>query len=141
MRSLIACLALLPALAFAWSNGPNGNAQTNEHSECGDPPYATHDFVADQGLMMLPTNERAWIMQYRAMYLLGTEAPDNDDIPISCGSPNTGYDDRRRGHSVEWNSNFSAFMTTSDGGIKDRAARRAQEEYGKAVIAFEQGRA
>jgi len=63
---------------------------------------------------------------------LGTEAPDNDDIPDACNGPNNGYDDRNRGHSVEWNSDWSMM-------VRDRAARRAQEEYDKAALAYEQG--
>ena len=90
--------------------------------------------IADHALDLLPAAEQAWLLPHETLYLLGTEAPDNDDIPASCGAPNTGYDDRRSGHSVEWMSDLSSFLTG-----RDRAARRAQEEYNKAVIAFLQG--
>jgi len=85
--------------------------------------------VADHALALLPADERAWMEPHKTLYLLGTEAPDNDNIPAECGAPNTGYDDRRLGHSVEWNSDYSEM-------IKDRAAKRALEEYLKAVDAF-----
>lgn len=120
--------------AVGWSNGPDGNANTNLASECANPPYATHDWVAEHALMLLPENEHAWLMPHRTLYLLGTEAPDNDDIPTSCGAPNpsNGYDDRRMGHSIEWSASWSTM-------IEDRAAWRAQQEYDKAGRAFNQG--
>jgi hypothetical protein len=40
-------------------------------------------------------------------------------------------DDRSRGHSIEWDANAAEMLN-------DRAAVRAQEEYAKAVIAFQQ---
>ena len=83
------------------------------------------------GLALLPNDEKAWLLPHKAMYLLGTEAPDNRTIPVSCNGPNRGYDDRSQGHSVKRNAGFTQ-MTN------DRAARRAQEEYNKAVIAFRQ---
>lgn len=124
--------ALLATVPQAWNNGPSGNAATNLASECASPPYATHDWIADHALDILSDAEKAWLVPHKTLYLLGTEAPDNRNIPASCGGPNTGYDDRSRGHSVEWNDDATEM-------VKDRAAVRAQEEYGKAVIAFQQG--
>ncbi len=77
-------VALLSPDAWAWSNGPSGNAATNEASECADPPYATHDWITEHAVMILPENEREWLMPHLAMYLLGTEAPDN----WNCGHVN-----------------------------------------------------
>jgi len=140
MRYLFLSGALiLSGAAAAWPNGPAGNAQTDEPAECSNPPYSTHDFVADHGLMLLPDQERAWLMPHRQMYLLGTEAPDNNDIPDACNAPNNGYDDRGSGHSVEWQTDYSSFASWPNGSLKDRAARRAQEEYSKAVVAYERG--
>ncbi len=116
----------------SWSNGPAGNATTNEASECASPSYATHDWIADHARDLLPPAEQAWLTPHRTMYLLGTEAPDSRNIPAACGAPHTGYDDRIRGHSVDWNAAHTEMTET-------RAARRAQEEYSKAVIAFEEG--
>lgn len=135
---LILLLLCLPVIVIAWGNGPQGNAQTNTISECDNPPYSTHDWIADHAVMLLPDEERAWLMPYKTMYLLGTEAPDNDDIPEECNAPNTGYDDRYLGHSIEWKSDWSGFAIINEQ-IKDRAARRAQEEYSKADIAYSQG--
>ncbi len=124
--------------ATAWSNGPAGNAQTNLPEGCTQPPYATHDYVADYGLMLLSAGECDWLMPHRVMYLLGKEAPDNDDIPIECNSPNTGYDDRRKGQSVEWAADGSGFAVVGEKLI-DRAAVRVHEEYSKAVTAYQRG--
>ena len=127
----------LLAVALAWQNGPSGDAATDDdHPTCDLVPYSTHDWGAEHALALLPDTEKAWLVPHKKLYRLGTEAPDNNDIPTSCGAPNTGYDDRRRGHSVEWSADGSDFKAAASGnGLKDRAARRAQEEYGKAVTA------
>jgi Zinc dependent phospholipase C len=132
--ALALSLALLgaPPHVQGWNNGPPGNTTTDTATECGAPPYSTHDWVADHALALLPEEERAWLMPHHALYLLGTEAPDNRTIAAACTSPHRGYDDRRLGHSVEWTRSWSR-MTN------DRAARRAQEEYDKAAVAFRQG--
>jgi hypothetical protein len=127
-----------PVDAGAWGNGPSGNATTNKPSECNDVPYSTHDWIADHALALLPDEEKAWLLPYKTYYLLGTEAPDNDDIPDQCGAPNNGYDDRRKGHSVEWAADWSGFAVVN-GKTKDRAASRAKEEYDKAVSAYRSG--
>ncbi len=128
----LSAVLVIPWSASAWSNGPRGNATTNRVEECDSPPYSTHDWIADHALALLPNDEKAWLVPHRTMYLLGTEAPDNRRIPDACGAPHNGYDDRNRGHSVDWNADHSKM-------IKTRAARRAQEEYNKAIIAFEEG--
>jgi zinc dependent phospholipase C len=107
-------------------------SKTDTAAECDHPPYATHDWIADQALALLPDAEKAWLLTLKSVYLLGTEAPDFNGIPTACQTPNHGYDDRNLGHSVEWAANWSK-MT------KDRAATRAQEEYNKAALAYRQG--
>jgi hypothetical protein len=127
--------ALVTAAAIgagAWSNGQSGNAGTNTTDECSHPPYATHDWIADHALDLLPDAEKAWLVLHRAVYLIGTEAPDNDEIAPICQTPNRGYDDRSKGHSVTWNAAWTAMEV-------DRAAVRAREEYQKAVAAFQGG--
>lgn len=124
------CVLLFVHPAHAWQNGPSGNAPTDEPSECANPPYATHDWIADHALALLPDEEKVWLLSHKTMYLLGTEAPDNSQIPDECGAPNNGYGDTGGGHSVEWNSSWSKM-------VKDRAARRAQQEYGKAIVAYQ----
>ena len=139
MRTITLLATLVPIVAFSWNNGQDGNARTNLASECADSPYSTHDWIADHALDMLPDNEKAWLTPHRAMYLLGTEAPDNSTIHESCNSPHRGYGDTGSGHSVDWNVDHTAWELRDDGTLLDRAARRAQEEYSKAVIAFQQG--
>jgi hypothetical protein len=122
---------LLAPPSSAWNNGQSGNSNTGTAAECDHPPYATHDWIADRALALLPDQE-AWLLPLKSVYLLGTEAPDFKGIPTACQTPNHGYDDRNQGHSVEWAANWSK-MT------KDRAATRAQEEYNKAALAYRQG--
>lgn len=45
-----ACLAV----PHAWNNGQTGNTTTTTKAECSDPPYATHDWIADHALDLLP---------------------------------------------------------------------------------------
>jgi Zinc dependent phospholipase C len=125
---------LVAVPGYSWTNGQSDNATTNKVEECDSPPYSTHDWVADHALDFLPDNEKAWLLPHKTMYLLGTEAPDNSQIPITCGGPHAGYNDRSSGHSVEWKSDWSGFLEK-----KDRAAWRAGEEYFKAVRAYEEG--
>ena len=115
--------SIYSAPTLAWSNGPSGNAGTDDPSECANPPYATHDWVADHALDLLPNVEKAWLLPHKTLYLIGTEAPDNGKIPNECNAPNNGYNDRGSGHSVEWQGDWSDCVLG-----KDRAARRAKEE-------------
>lgn len=117
----------------AWNNGQKGNTTTTTKAECSTVPYGTHDWIADQAVELLPDAERAWLLPHRAIYLVGTEAPDHKLIPLSCGVPHRGYDDRSAGHSVEWNAAVTEM-------VNDCPAVRAEQEYSKAKIAFEQGK-
>ncbi len=134
----LAWFAAIPAVllwtssVWAWSNGPPGNAFTDEASECDSPSYSTHDWIADRALALLPATESAWLVPHKTAYLLGTEAPDNRNIPTECTAPHSGYDDRNLGHSVEWRNGWTEMY-------KDRAARRARQEYNKAVAAYQAG--
>ena len=106
----LAVTLVAPVVLDAWSNGQPGNAGTDANVECANPPYATHDWIADHALALLPTGESAWLMPHKALYLLGTEAPDHRGIPTSCGAPNRGYDDRSSGHSIEWNAGATQML-------------------------------
>lgn len=133
---LVCTFMLMPQLGISWQNGQSGNATTNKPVECNQPPYSTHDWIADKAFSLLPDEQVAWLKPHRKMFLLGTEAPDNREIPAACNAPNTGYDDRRSGHSVKWNSDLSAF-SIRNGVIHNRAASRAQAEYNKAIAAYQ----
>ncbi len=120
---------------FPWNNGPSGDSSTDEdHPLCENIPYSTHDWIAGHARALLPEEERKWIDDNKKLYLLGTEAPDNDKIPDTCNAPNNGYDDRNKGHSVRWKSDFSDFEQQHD-----RDAFRAKNEYLKAENAIKQG--
>jgi hypothetical protein len=110
---------------WAWGNGPIGNAQTDTVEECSSPPIGTHDIIALIGLAVI--GKPSWID--RNAYILGTEAPDNRNIPLECGV-GPGYDDRMKGHSVEWEDGVM---------VKARAVDRAQEEADLAREAFAAG--
>jgi len=141
MKRILQLALLLPSIALAWNNGQSDGARTELPEHCSNPPFSTHDWVAAQALEMLPDDEKAWLEPHRAMYLIGTEAPDNSSILDSCGSPHTGYGDTGQGHSVDWNNEHTGWALRDTGELQDRAARRAQEEYNLAVIAFQQGNA
>jgi hypothetical protein len=125
--------AICVAVPHAWNNGQTGNTSTTTQAGCSNPPYATHDWIADHALDLLPAAEKAWLVLHKNLYLIGTEAPDHKGIPASCGAPNIGYNDRTLGHSMKWNTAVTE-MTV------DRPAVRAQEEYNKAGVAFVQGK-
>jgi hypothetical protein len=93
--AILACGIVSAASLDAWNNGQSGNTGTDKKAECSNPPYATHDWIADHALDLLPADEKAWLVPHRNLYLVGTEAPDHEGIPASCGAPNIGYDDRR----------------------------------------------
>ena len=127
-------LFICPESIFPWNNGPSGDAATDEdHPDCQNIPYSTHDWIADHARAFLPQGERKWLDDNLKLYLLGTEAPDNNKIPDTCKAPNNGYDDRRRSHSVKWNDDFSKLM-------HDQAAFRAKEEYLKVVRSINKGK-
>ena len=126
---IIVTLALSHS-AYAWKNGQSGNASTDVPSECTNPPYSTHDWIADQALALMPPDY--WLNNHKTMYLLGTEAPDNKQIPVECNGPHTGYNDKGQGHSVEWDESCNCMTNT-------RAAVRAKDEYIKALAAYQAG--
>lgn len=127
---IIIMLSILSTNVHAWKNGQDGNASTDKPSECSNPPYSTHDWIADQALSLMPSDY--WLNNHKTMYLLGTEAPDNSQIPTECNTPHTGYNDRGSGHSVEWDETCNCM-------IVDRAAARAKEEHIKALSAYRAG--
>jgi len=74
LRALLITLFLVqvPANCFAWINGPSGNAPTDDPSECDNPHYATHDWIADHALALLPDEEKEWLLPHKTIYLLGS---------------------------------------------------------------------
>jgi hypothetical protein len=128
---LVVAIWALPAQA--WKNGPPDNKVTNSAADCLAPPYSTHDWIADHARAMLPAAARAWLDPYRILMLIGTEAPDYAEIPRACGAPNQGYNDTGKGrHDLRFDAGGAV--------TRNLPARRAQEEYDKAVQAYRAGR-
>src|SRR3990172_811804 len=108
---LMACFGV--SVAFGWSNGGYSADPTN-------PDYGTHDWIAEHALDWLPQQEKQFILDNKAVYLYGSELPDNNQVVDGIGD--TGK------HHVY----YSASGALQD----DAAAVRAREEYDKAVNAF-----
>jgi hypothetical protein len=117
ITSLVAILLLISLYASSvrgWSNGGFSDDPSN-------PKYGTHDWIAQHALDWLPYNEKQFILDNLAIYLYGTELPDNGAAPDGIG-------DTTKHHVYYFD----------DGSLQDNAsAVRAQEEYDAAVVAFE----
>jgi hypothetical protein len=113
---LIVASAFLAAEASGWSNG--GYSADPTH-----PDYGTHDWIAEQALDWLPQQEKQFILDNKAVYLYGTELPDNNQALDGIG-------DTTKHHVY-----FSASGSLQD----DAAAVRAREEYAKAASAYNAG--
>jgi uncharacterized protein YvpB len=99
-----------------WSNGGFSSDPYN-------PVYGTHDWIAQHALDWLPQTEKWFILNNLALYLYGTELPDNSGAPDGIG-------DTTR-HHVYYYANGSL--------QEDDSAVRAQEEYGNASVYFRNG--
>lgn len=111
------CLALLAASLFsspahAWSNGGFSADPSN-------PKYGTHDWLAHHALDFVPDEMDFWIRDNLALYLYGTELPDNRNAPLNDGIGDTHF------HHVYYRSNGQL--------QDDSAARRAQEAYNQTL--------
>jgi hypothetical protein len=113
---LILLSPLFTAQTAGWSNGGySANPAT--------PDYGTHDWVAEHALDWLPTQEKQLILDNKAVYLYGTELPDNGQAADGIGDITK--------HHVYYRA---------DGSVQDDAAAvRARDEYTKAVNAFNAG--
>ena len=113
---LIACFFAGSARVSGWSNGGYSADPTN-------PDYGTHDWIAEHALDWLPLGEKQFLLDNKAIYLYGTELPDN-------GQAADGIGDNTK-HHVYYFANGSV--------QDDVAADRASEEYAKAVAAYNAG--
>jgi hypothetical protein len=102
-------LSVYSKTVYGWGNGGYSNDPNN-------PRYGTHDWIAQHALDWLPENEKSLILDNIALYLYGTELPDNGQVPDGVGDTSK--------HHVYYRS---------DGSLQDDAAAlRAQEEFEKA---------
>ena len=113
---LIACFFADSARVSGWSNGGYSADPTN-------PDYGTHDWISEHALDWLPLGEKQFLLDNKAIYLYGTELPDN-------GQAADGIGDTTKHHVY-----YFANGTLQD----DAAADRAAEEYAKAVAAYNAG--
>lgn len=131
---VFAAVFIATAPAAAWKNGPPHNKVTTNDADCANPPYSTHDWIAERAMLLLPEAERRWLQPHRTLYLIGTEAPDFDRIHPACGAPNAGYNDTGKGrHDLRWTHDLARVTY-------DNPAARAAEEYDKAAQAYRAGR-
>ncbi len=96
----------------AWSNG-------GFSSDPANPKYGTHDWIAQHALDWVPNEFTVWIRNNIAIYLYGTELPDNKNAPLGDGIGDTMY------HHIYYHA--SGQLQSDD------SARRAQESYDKVV--------
>jgi hypothetical protein len=78
---VVICLVLvstIPSPSFSWSNGGFSSNPSN-------PKYGTHDWIAEHALDWLPLEVKQWLLPYKALYLYGTELPDNGQAPDGIG--------------------------------------------------------
>lgn len=117
MRRVLCCLTLLIASTSllpvnAWSNGGWSTDPNN-------PAYGTHDWLAHHALDWVPDNLDFWIRNNLAIYLYGTELPDNGKAVLGDGIGDTTL------HHVYYRSS---------GQLQDDAsARRARETCDRAL--------
>jgi len=112
----MSCTILNVKPVTGWSNGSFSTDPQN-------PNYGTHDWIAQHALDWLPNEEREYIINNLAIYLYGTELPDNAGAPDGIG-------DTALHHIYYW----------SNESIQDDAsAIRAQTEYVEALNYIQSG--
>jgi hypothetical protein len=99
-----------------WSNGGFSSNPSN-------PDYGTHDWIAQHALDWLPPEEKQFLSDNLAVYLYGTELPDNAQAADGIGDTTK--------HHVYFLAN--GFLQD------DAVAVRAKDEYAKAVDAYQAG--
>jgi len=102
---------------YGWGNG-------GYSSDPNNPKYGTHDWIAEHALDWLPQTEKKFILENIAIYLYGTELPDNGNAPDGIG-------DTAKHHVY-----YFANGTLQD----DIGAVRAQQEYENALNLYKAGR-
>jgi hypothetical protein len=74
--------SLVAPSAEAWSNG-------GFSTDPSAPKYGTHDWLAHHALDWIPDDSDFWIRDNLAVYLYGTELPDNKNAPLGDGIGDT----------------------------------------------------
>jgi len=117
-RHLLVSFTVLVLLAshvvpvHSWSNG-------GDSADPNNPDYGTHDWLAHHALDFVPDNMDFWIRDNLAVYLYGTELPDNAKAVLGDGIGDKSL------HHVYYRS---------DGRLQDNAsARRARESCDRVI--------
>ena len=119
MNLALVCLLLVLSSVgsvASWSNG--GYSADPSH-----PDYGTHDWIAQHALDWLPDNEKQYILNNLALYLYGTELPDNNQASDGIGDTTN--------HHVYYRSDNSL--------QEDNSAVRASTEFSKALTFLKAG--
>ncbi len=99
-----------------WSNG--GYSADPAH-----PDYGTHDWIAEHALDWLPQQNKQFLLDNKAIFLYGTELPDNNQASDGIGDTTK--------HHIYFFAN---------GSVQDNAAAvRARDEYAEAVALYQAG--
>jgi len=116
--ALVCLLLVLSSVGSvaSWSNG--GYSADPSH-----PDYGTHDWIAQHALDWLPDNEKQYILNNLALYLYGTELPDNNQASDGIGDTTN--------HHVYYRSDNSL--------QEDNSAVRASTEFSNALTFLKAG--
>ncbi|MDH5483451.1 MAG: C39 family peptidase [Candidatus Bathyarchaeota archaeon] len=115
----IAAFLLVNSVIFSVYSWGNGGFSDDPYN----PDYGTHDWIAQHALDWVPLEEKQFILDNLAIYLYGTELPDNNVAPDHIGDTVK--------HHVYYFANGSL--------QEDDSAVRAQQEYDLAVAYFKSG--
>lgn len=108
--------AMNSTAVYGWSNG-------GFSSDPANPDYGTHDWIAEHALDWLPVDEKQFIVGNLAVFLYGTELPDNGGATDGIGDTSL--------HHVYYYANGSV--------QDDASAVRAQQEFTEAVNFYASG--
>jgi len=115
--------------AFAWKNGLYAYSDT-AYDYSTD--YGTHDWVAEaalEALIAAQSSTWSWLNAREAIYLLGTEAPDNSGISITLdGTAVSGMGDTTW-HHIYYNEDGSVSANEEDSALRAKACGDLADSY------------
>ncbi len=111
-------LYAFPRAGTAWGNGSYANTSA---SYSYTSHYATHDWVAEaalDGLVAVDPGNWNWLVEKKAIFLVGTEAPDNSGVSMTLdGTSVTGFGDTVY-HHIYYNEDGTITNNEDDAGIR-----------------------
>jgi hypothetical protein len=113
----------------AWTNGSYASDPANYAYTTH---YGTHDWIADaalQALMAADSNHWKWLNDRKAIYLTGTEAPDNSGVSCTLdGTAVTGFGDTAM-HHIYFNEDGTIKANEDDSGIRAKSTGDLANAY------------